>query len=174
MSPETENTNPADDKATLVEQLVAYLDGELDDRASRRIEEMLASDPEAQRKLDQLEGAWALLDTLEPAQLGDLFTQSTLEMVTTAAAEDVERNKAEAPRRRRRRWWIGSSGMLAAAAAGALCIALFLPNRNEQLLRDYPVLENLDQLRLIDNVKFLELMLDNEDELFGEEADDGP
>ena len=40
------------------QQLVAYLDGELDDETNREIERRLSADPEYQLRLQQLQQAW--------------------------------------------------------------------------------------------------------------------
>jgi len=170
MSHDAANTDPTSDRTTLEEQLVAYLDGELDDQSTRRIEQLLASDPSVRETLDKFEGTWELLDNLGRAHVDEVFTQSTLEMVAVAAADDVQKQQAEVPRRRRRRWLIGSAGVLLAGVAGFLAVVLFWPDPNEQLLRDLPVLERLDEYRQIDDVEFLELLLDHKDELFAEEA----
>lgn len=168
MSNDPANIDPAADPHTLEEQLVAYLDGELDDASSRRIEELLASHPNVRGALEKLQGTWDLLDSLERAHIDEVFTRSTLEMVAVAATDDVEREQAEAPRRRRRRWLIGGAGLLAAAAAGFLGVFLFRPDPNRQLLDDLPVLERLDEYRQIDRVEFLELLLENREDLFPE------
>lgn len=162
-------TNPTGDQTRIEEQLVAYLDGELDDADARRIEELLASDAEVRQTLEKLEATWGLLDHLDQAHVDEVFTQSTLEMVAVAAAEDVQKQQAEAPRLRRRRWWIAGGSTLAAGAAGFLAVLLFWPNPNQQLLRDLPVLERLDQYRQIDDGDFLQRLLDHREELFAEE-----
>ena len=162
-------TNPTGDQTRIEEQLVAYLDAELDDADARRIEELLASDAEVRQTLEKLEATWGLLDHLDQAHVDEVFTQSTLEMVAVAAAEDVQKQQAEAPRLRRRRWWIAGGGMVAAGAAGFLAVLLFWPNPNQQLLRDLPVLERLDQYRQIDDGDFLQRLLDHREELFAEE-----
>ncbi len=174
MSHEPPNSDPPAEKAALEEQLVAYLDGELDDETSHRVEQLLAADAKVRQTLEQFEGTWSLLDNLEQSSVDELFAQSTMEMVSVAAAEDVGRDQAEAPRRRRRRRLIGAAGVLAAGLAGFLAIALLWPNANERLIEELPVLENLDQYRQIDGVEFLELLLEQEDELFPEEGGDGP
>lgn len=141
--------------AALDEELVAYLDGELDAENARRIEALLASDPQTRRRLQSLERTWDLLDELDTAPVGEPFTQTTLEMVAVAANRDAEQDQAEAPRRRRRRWitiaWIA----LAAAVAGFLAVALLWPNPNRQLLKDLPLLEALDEYRQIDSIEYL-------------------
>ena len=151
-------TDPVKTESSLEEQLVAYLDGELDAEAVRRIEERLAAEPEVRAALNRLERTWDLLDELGSTPVGDSFTRTTLEMVTVAAEEDVQQAIAAAPIRRRRRRWLIGGGMLAAAAAGFLAAYLALPNPNRQLLHDLPVLENLEEYCQVDDIKFLRLL----------------
>jgi hypothetical protein len=153
MATESENA-----ESSLEEQLVAYLDGELDAEAVRRIEERLASEPEVREALSRLERTWDLLDELGSTPVGESFTRTTLEMVTVAAEKDVEQVMAEAPRRRRRRMWLVGAGAFAAAAAGFLAVGLALPNSNRQLLEDLPLLESLEAYREIDDLDFLRLL----------------
>jgi hypothetical protein len=153
--------NDNDPKLTsLDEQLVAYLDGELDPESARRIEALLASDPEVRRHLQSLERTWELLDELDAAPVGEPFTQTTLEMVAVAAHDDLDRSRAEAPRRRRRWLLIVLGGLLAAAAAGFCAVALVAPDPNRQLLQDLPVLENFDEYRQVESIEFLRKLRD--------------
>jgi len=172
MSPDSANVDPTADGASLEEQLVAYLDGELDDEGVRRIEGLLATDSKVRETLERFEGAWDLLDHLDQAHVGEVFTRSTLEMVAVAAADDVQQQQDQAPRLRRKRWLVGSAGVLAAGLAGFLAVFLTRPDPNEQLLRDIPVLEHLDQYRQIDDFQFLKLLLEHREDLFAEEGAD--
>jgi len=146
---------PANDDAALDEQLVAYLDGELDPQSSRRVEDLLATDPEVRGKLQRLDRTWEMLDELDRPPTADRFTQTTMEMVAVAAEQDIERLQAEAPRRRRRRWLAVVAGVLVAGLTGYAVVAALLPDPNRDLIRDLPVLQNLDQYRRIDSMEFL-------------------
>ena len=163
MSHETDNPD-----APLEEQLVAYLDGELDTESNRRIEELLAADPQVRASLQGLDRTWELLDELDtttPAAEG--LAQTTLEMVAVAAADEAEQVRCEAPRRRRRRLAAAGGGLLAASLAGFLAVALLRPDPNRQLLEDLPVLMNFDEYRQIDDLQFLRALHD--ERLFSEE-----
>jgi anti-sigma factor RsiW len=164
-------TEPEKAESSLEEQLVAYLDGELDAESARRIEERLAAEPEVREALNRLEQTWDMLDELGSTPVGNGFTRTTLEMVTVAAEEDVKRETAQAPRRRRRRLWLTGAGVLATSAVGFFTAYLCLPNPNRQLLQDLPVLENYDEYRQIDNIEFLRMMKDAK--LFEKEESDG-
>ena len=144
----------------LDEELVAYLDGELDAESARRIEALLASDPQTRRRLESLERTWDLLDELDTAPVGEPFTQTTLEMVAVAADRDAERDRIEAPGRRRRNWKILGLFLLASALAGFAAVALFWPNPNRRLLEDLPVLEALDEYRQVESIDYLRKLRD--------------
>ena len=165
MSQPNEQLDPA-----LQEQIVAYLDGELDAEKSRRIEELLVSDPRVRGALQQLDRTWELLDALDTAPVREKFAQTTLEMVAVAAAKDAQDIRRQSPRRR---WLLWIAALAAAALAGFLTLAEILPDPNRQLLQDLTLLENLDQYRQIESLKFLHSLSD--EKLFadyGEPAND--
>ena len=63
-------------------ELVAYLDGELDDAATQAIEAKLATNPEARAELDALKQTWGMLDYLPKASPSPNFTNRTLERLS--------------------------------------------------------------------------------------------
>ena len=156
---------------TIQERLVAYLDGELDAEESRRVEELLVSDPRVRSALQRLDRTWELLDELDAPAVREGLTRTTLEMVAVAAAKDAEAARAEAPRRRRRTWLLAAASLTAAVLAGFLAVLALRPDANRQLLRDLPLLENLDQYREIDSLEFLRLLA--RAKLFPDEGDAG-
>ena len=142
------------DGAELREQLTAYLDGELDAAAARDIERRMAHEPQMQEELRQLQQAWDLLDRLPRAEVDAKFTRSTVEMIAVRA----EREAATPAGRFGNRWpWLWkAAGWAVACAAGFAIVHWAWPDRNRQLLRDLPVLENLEAYRQTPDVKFLE------------------
>ncbi|MEE8450366.1 MAG: DUF3106 domain-containing protein [Thermoguttaceae bacterium] len=157
---------------SLEEQLVAYLDGELDAEVSHQIEELLLTEPEVRQTLQRLDRTWDLLDELDRPQLDDRFTRSTLEMVTVAATKDVKEAWADAPRRRRRRWALTGLGLLVAGLAGFAAVAWWASDRNRQLVHDLPILLDLDSYRQIEDIEFLRMLRD--EGLFAETDPLGP
>ncbi len=141
------NASPLD------EELVAYLDGELDADAARRIEALLASDPEVRARLQSLERTWELLDELDETPVGDPFTRSTLEMVAVAAQEDLDRSRRQGTRRRG--MWFYAACLAAAAAAGFAAVFALAPDPNRRLLEDLPILENFDEYRQAHSIEYL-------------------
>ena len=163
--------NPKRDESD-VELLTAYLDGELDEEVSREVEQRLSDDEQYREQLKRLDEAWALLDHLPPSDVDDVFTQTTVEMVALAAADDAQ----TAARGRRRRLWLAWSSTIAvvvlAGLFGYLAAHYRLDRPNRQLVRDLPVIENVEVYQYAESTRWLEML--DESGLFGdaEELDD--
>lgn len=151
------------------EVLVAFLDRELPSEDLARIETAAAANPTIRQRLTQLDQAWRMLDFLPETEVDPAFTRTTLEM----AAVTTERDKPHPG------WsWAGSllGGLAAAGAAAGVGFGLFaalLPGPNDALLRDLPVIENLDVYQHAESVEFLRQL--QSEQLFEEdetEADD--
>jgi hypothetical protein len=140
---------------SLVEQLVAYLDGELGTEDNRRIEQMLATDPKVRLTLQQLDRTWHMLGELDTTPVDDRFTQSTLEMVAVAAAAEVEQTRAAKPRLHRRRWFVAVVSVVLAGISGYLLAGQLLPNPAKRLQQEWPILTNLDMYEELGGVNFL-------------------
>jgi anti-sigma factor RsiW len=154
------------------DELVAYLDGELDAGGAARVERRLADDPEFRAKLARLQQAWDLLDSLQRSEADDDFTRSTVEMVALRAEGDV-RSGNEAIRRSQALAWIGTAAAAALAAwlgYSALMHRLARPNR--ELARDLPVIERIDEYVNVDSVEFLQRL--QSEGLFAVEVSDEP
>jgi len=171
MSSDPPPLNPIEEEPSLEQELVAYLDHELDEETSRRIEQLLATDPKVRGTLQQLERAWDALDELHRVEVDEHFTQSTLEMVAVEASGELETVRQGTTRRRAKRWLLGTTGLLAAGLAGFFTALWLWPDPKEQLFDDLPVIENLDQYRQIDDIEFLRLLRD--EKLFPKEDGDG-
>lgn len=139
----------------LHDELTAYLDGELDADGARRVEERLARDAAYRGELHKLERTWSLLDRLPRASVDEKFSKSTIEMVAVSASQEAEAIARELPRRRRRQRIVGAVSMAAALVVGFVIGIQLWPDPNEQLLEDFPVLENLDLYYQVDDVEFL-------------------
>ncbi len=166
------NDHPSTESERLDEELVAYLDGELDGEAARRMEHRLASEEAVRRRLQQLAQSWDLLDQLPRTTVDDAFTRSTVEMVALAAEEEIGEQGGAEPRRRRLRWLLTIVAAIGACWIGFVVVAHLRPDPNEQLLRDLPVIENQEVLKEAGDIDFLR-KLDKEG-LFPEETGDAP
>lgn len=167
--------NPATPQSpndTAEAQLVAYLDGELNDQQTEAVEQQLSRDANLRRRLHDLQRAWDLLDSLPRSEATENFTQSTLEMVAVQAEAEVTQVAQQT--RRTQSWVLGSavSGVLAALLAGFLVGRNLWPSPDEPLVRDLPVIERVDEYLFAEDIEFLKL-LDREG-LFPEESRDAP
>jgi len=164
--------HPSTESERLDEELVAYLDGELDGEAARRMEHRLASEETVRRRLQQLAQSWDLLDQLPRTTVDDSFTRSTVEIVALAAEEELGEKAGAEPRRRRLRWFLTAVAAVGACWIGFVAVTHLRPNPNEELLRDLPVIENQEVLKEAGDIEFLR-KLDKEG-LFPEESGDAP
>ena len=137
------------------ENLVAYLDGELDEASARVIEKALAEDSTLRREVESLTRAWELLDALPHAKASQQFTERTL------ASVHVEPESGASRRGRGRVPWRRMA--VVAVWAMAIWLSAWLgfrlthhwPKNVTLLLDDLPVIENLDIYSEVDDVEFL-------------------
>ena len=148
------NSNPSQEAVN--EELVAYLDGELGPAEADQIERRLTEDAEYRVQLNNLQRAWDMLDHLPRAQVGDAFTQTTIEMVAVNAEHDSSKRKG-ARRIRRTATWLGvvAAGVLA-MLIGYRTVHQRLDEPNRQLLEEMPVVENVDLYYHAEDIEFLE------------------
>lgn len=138
------------------EDIVAYLDGELDAETSRQIEARLATDAVARRTLQRLEQAWDALDTLPRADLDEGFTRSTVEMVAVAAGKQASEQLTRRPSRKRQMWLAVVGGALLASLASFFVVRAALGDPNQALLDNLSVLERLEIYREVGEIDFLQ------------------
>lgn len=88
----TSGSNQNESNETLLEELTAYLDGELDQASIDRVEQRLSDDPEYRAEMQSLQKTWDLLDRLPDVEPSRSFTQTTMEMV----ASELSKKKKKA------------------------------------------------------------------------------
>jgi len=164
-----DESNP---EMTLQQQLVAYLDGELDTRQSRQVEQLLADDPEVRERLRELDHTWEMLGELDdtPAEADADLTQATLETVAMKAGLESEGKSGVFTARRRA--LLLSAALATAAIAGFLAFSLFLPKHGDTLAENVSLLSNLDDYRQAADIEFVR-SLDKRGLFAGDMADLG-
>ncbi len=152
------------------DDLVAYLDGEVDDHQRERIEQRLATDDKYRQLLVRLQSTWQLLDRLPTAQADESFTKTTIAMVATQfdAATDQPVPAALTKEKTRRRL-LKLAALAAVAVVGFLLVAVPSALRQRAEIRDLPVIENAELYRFTENIEFLRMLddanlFDDEDE----------
>jgi anti-sigma factor RsiW len=148
------------------EELVAFLDQELDETAAQAVEARLNLDPAARTEAESLRKAWDLLDYLPRPDPSPDFTQRTLQSIAPVTGQ------APRPRGRLLRILTGLGWvalLFVAALGGYFGFNLAHPREpgDRELLRDLRVIENKRLYESVDDLDFLK-ELDKPD-LFGEE-----
>ena len=170
-------SSPLNDKERA--DLVAYLDGELQGEAARRVEARMAHDQGVRAEADSLKRAWDLLDFLpRPPEASPNFTHRTLEKLEPIRAAG-EHDKAArttgtqpVPGRWARRLLFG------AGWAAAVVLAAFLGQRGFNWWAG-PVKpgerELVRELRLIENKRLYDAVEDKDElqeigDIFGDDV----
>jgi anti-sigma factor RsiW len=153
------------------EALIAYLDGELDEEAARRVETRLNLDPNTRLEAESLKRAWNMLDYLPRAEPSSTFTHRTLERVALQTGK--------LPWYGRKPWaalgW--AAAVLAAAAIGFAASRLGgpaspgppldPPDLEEQMAKHFGVIQRIRAYENVDDVEFLRALA--QPDLFGDE-----
>jgi hypothetical protein len=151
MRPEQHRLSPAERA-----NLVAYLDGELNEAESRAIATKLTHSVTARRELEALEKTWELLDHLPRTQPAPGFTERTLSQVHVLADRDGRLvNLADATASQ----LVRAAVLLASAAAtlvlGYVATRWVWPDPTARLERNLSIAEHLDEYLDVGSFGFL-------------------
>lgn len=181
--PEPDDPDPRD---SATEELVAYLDGELDPKAAEAMATRLTLDPNLRAEADALQRAWDILDVLPRPQPSAAFASRTLSQVipvpgggsgtqylaqSGSAAATMPAIPAPRPGAG---FWLGSALVILLAGLGGYFghRAVAPPPRPVAVdppLEDVPLMKNLRLYRNVDDVDYLKKL--DSPELFGEEGE---
>lgn len=141
------------------ENLVAYLDGELEDSESQVIDRILARSDVARHEVEALSRAWEMLDLLPQPKASSEFTSKTM---TTLRLNEVPRDFTEQPwfiyLRRGAVATIWLAAIAASGVVGLLAAWQWYPNPHRDLLEELPVVKQLDVYAEIDSIDFLKAL----------------
>src|SRR5205085_5907662 len=152
-------SNPSLAETTSIdEEIVAYLDGELDSEGEARVARRLSDDPAYRLRLNQLQQAWDLLDNLRGTEADDEFTASTVAMVAVQAEQEAKSQQMRVVRQRSLAWLTLGAVVLLSMASGYVVLHRRLTRADRNLVRDLPVIEHVDEYSNIDNVSFLKAL----------------
>ena len=165
------NDNPTADTAAMDEEIVAYLDGELDSVAEAQIVRKLSEDAAYRARLSQLQHAWDLLDNLRGTEADDEFAASTVAMVAVHAEQESKSQQLRVVRQRSLTWLAIAAVVLLSMSVGYYISHRRVTLGDRNLVRDLPVIEHVDEYRNIDNLDFLKAL--ERENLFAAEVDDG-
>jgi hypothetical protein len=153
-----------DDRANLV----AYLDGELDETVAQALESKLTLDPQARAEAEALRRTWELLDYLPKPEPSPDFTHRTLSRLAvkplTGKMAAVKVGLRRGWQRLLPLWW--AAAVLLAAGGGYGAAQWLWPPRpvpieetsvdlDETLVRHLRVIENKPLLDVVEDLDFL-------------------
>ncbi|MBX7104832.1 MAG: hypothetical protein K1X57_12175 [Gemmataceae bacterium] len=144
------------------EELIAYLDGESDRAARKRVEARLNSDPRLRAEADALKKAWELLDHLPRPEPNPTFTTKTLDKL--AALRPVSPSATIVlPQVSHRVPWVWAAITAGGLALGWFAVGLLTGGRSSAnvrlddpvLVRDLRLIENLPLFHAAESIEFL-------------------
>lgn len=144
-------------------ELVAYLDGELDDQTNNQVERKLVADPGFRRYAESLDRTWQLLDSLGDAPASGAFTQKTLASIASLAPEPDATNPRSMVTRLRSLPFVRIAMWFSAAFAGTSTGLLLSrvdgpamsSSQDVQLLKNLDLLEHYETYYPVPNADFL-------------------
>jgi hypothetical protein len=141
------------------EDLVAYLDGELPDEQVQQIDQIIARSEVARHEVEALARTWELLDVLPAVKASDDFASKTMTSLKVMEQPFILSDQ----------WWyvyvtrcLAIGGWIGAITVcgwlGFQVTRFWIPNPNEALLQNLPLIENLDQYQDAGDIEFLKLL----------------
>jgi anti-sigma factor RsiW len=162
---------PLTETTSIDEEIVAYLDGELDSEAEAHVVRRLSEDAAYRSRLGQLQHAWDLLDNLRRTEADDDFVNSTVAMVAVQAEQESKSQQLRIVQQRSLAWLALAAVALVSMAGGYVVFHRRMTRDDRNLVRDLPVIERVDEYRSIDDIDFLKRL--ERENLFAAEVDDG-
>lgn len=141
------------------ENLVAYLDGELDETSSQEIDRLLSRSEVARHEVEVLSRTWEMLDLLPLPQASSTFTEKT--MATIRLEETPLNLTAQKWFTYLRRGTVGALWLVILAASGLLGFYStwkWYPNPNRDLLEELPLIEQFHNYTEVESPEFLEAL----------------
>ena len=152
------------------ELLIAYLDGELDAKSVRQVEDRLSVEPDLREKMTALEQTWNMLDELETVPVDKELVRSTMEVVTLT----IEKELNEGEKHHHQRQWIDRLVLVATllmfGVIGYQLMTLVGIQRKRQFVEDIPIIMNINMFKEIGSFDFLRAL--SEKQVFDPVDDD--
>jgi anti-sigma factor RsiW len=145
------------------ENLVAYLDGELDEAATQQVEQVLAESVVARHDVDMLSRTWDLMNVLPGVKASEEFTRKTLSSIRAAESpRSSPFGHAAAKNLKRGLTLVIWAAVVVGAAVLGFQATRLVPNPADELLDNLDVIANFDDYREVGDVEFLKALRHNQ------------
>lgn len=149
-----------------IDEMVVYLDGQLEDEQREQLERRLLNDQEARQHLAELQKSWDALEALPRVSCGTSFTESTVKLVIQDALKTQHRTMQW---HRPLRWVAASVAAIMFLAVGYIAVRQQMTQEDRALLQQMDLIENWENYEAIDaNLKLLKRLRDVE--IFSQEV----
>jgi anti-sigma factor RsiW len=158
------------------EELVAYLDGELDPMASESMSTRISLDPRLRAKAEAYQRTWDILDVLPRPEPSSTFANRTLSQAIPRLSGPTllqlslavpTKSPFPSPRPTLGFWFVSLILVMAAGAGGYFGHrAIAPPPMADPALEDVPLMKNMRLYRNVDDMEYLKRL--DSPELFGE------
>lgn len=134
------------------EDLIAYLDGELEEDKTRAIDQALVNSPVARHEIEMLTRTWEMLDLLPQEKAPESFTQSTMQTIrleeSTEPKVDMQRFVPQLRMAFMALVWLLSVSL--SSWLGFTIANQWVDNPTDDLVNDLPVIQKMDLYQSID------------------------
>jgi anti-sigma factor RsiW len=139
------------------ENLVAYLDGELDEAATQKIEQTLAENSDVRGEVESLARTFEMLDELPRQEVSEEFTAHTLSTIQVSRQSQTDKDDLQ-PRRVDNRILIAGwvVGLVLSVLLGVLIGGRFSRDDSARLVEEFPVVKDLDIYTEIGSIEYLQ------------------
>jgi anti-sigma factor RsiW len=152
------------------DNLVAYLDGELNETEAQTIEAKLTHSVSARSEVEALEKTWELLDHLpRPKASAEMTSRTLSQAALLASPDDLLVSVAKGTALRLGRVLVGAAVVLISLGVGYLSTRWLWPNPTVRLARDLSLAEHLDEYQTMGSFEFLKQL--DESGVFDVDAD---
>ena len=136
---------------------VAYLDGELDEEATERIETVIGQSEVARSDMESLAQTYELLDTLDRPRAAEDFAERTMATIRVDELRpDVRDTKWYRAARDGAILAVWMAALTATAAAGFLATNRWVQTESDRLIEELPLIEQLDVYSEVGSIEFLQ------------------
>ena len=141
-----------------VEQLVVYLDGEMDSPEVSRMEDRLSVEPDLREKMASLEQTWNMLGELETVPVDKELVRSTMEVVTLTIEKELNVDEKKIGQQKWLDRAIRATIVVMFGVVGYQLAALSGVLAKNQLLDDVPIIRQISVYKEIGSFDFLKTL----------------